>query len=348
MTTPHERENAITYQFRLAFRHPGRDSEEAAEIIDPIYAEWWRDSVSVLRGREYEHTGCKIAVHFDWAPLSERISRDHVVIQSVRDGTAPHDWYEMVSSVLHLEATCKITGSNRLSKHPWYPGFFIEYFLYEVFLVSNLACPGAANFFSVTIEQESSLQQREPHLSSYFFDEWLVGTICDGAHPAAKRFTATDSSRWFAKIIPGVTQKAETPTQRALYAVYRLCTDESEESTVLWLFNGLESLLSTRVGENFSGLVRRVGLVLKLEPKQLAFATKQLRKLYDIRSSIVHGGLDTAHPMESEIIDPRLNEQHDKFIEPCKFVFSLLAALLQKMIQENRYNFEFEERLVEA
>jgi hypothetical protein len=289
--------------------------------------------------------GCTAHINVDWAPVGRRMLRDAKIMASVRAGDPiVNDWYASVSKPLRVKAHCTIGGTGPLGHFPWYPGFFVEYFVHEVFLIANLACPGAASFFRLTIEQSESRLTWEPRLSAYDFDEWMIETQ-SGAHPGALVLDTRRTVAWLRQVIPGVTQKAETPTQRALYALYQLAKGEGYVDTVLWIFHGLESLLSTRVGENVSGLSRRITLVLQLNSKQEQFMKKQLRSLYDLRSSFVHGGFDTPHPMASELIDPRLDEHYEKFREPCRYGFSLLAALLQKMIQDGRRTLVFEERL---
>jgi hypothetical protein len=334
------------HAFDLVLRRLGRDSEEASDVVTPLHANFWAEAANVLAERSYEHRGSKIHVRVNWAPLAKRILRDHKIMEPVRAGQSNSaDWYKKVSRSLRLKATCSIEGSNDLAEMRWYPGFFVEYFLHEVFLVGNLACPGSADFFRASIERKLVTHTTEPHLSAYQFDDWLVETM-SGAEPAARLLGVEETAAWVFRVNPSVTQKADTSTQRALFALYQLCKVESSIDAVLWTFHALESLLSTRVGENFSGLVRRASLVLQLSPKQSAQVSKNLRKLYDLRSAFIHGGLDTPHPMQYETIDPRLDDQYEKFREPVRHGFYLLAALLQRMIDDGRENLLFEEKLV--
>jgi hypothetical protein len=273
------------------------------------------------------------------------MAHDHKIMAAVRSGrTVDGDWYKKIDRSLTLKAHCEISGSNELSKYAWYPGFFLEYFLYEVFAISNLACPGAANFYSLSVYSDEHESRMEPKLSAFYFDDWMIESI-RGCKPAAEILDPEDVSKWFFAVNPQVTQKAESGTQRSLFSLYHLCRNDGQIDFVMWLFNALESLLSTRVGENFSGLVRRAALVLGLSQSERDSMAKRLRKLYDLRSAFIHGGYNVAHPIHSEPIDDRLNNDYGNILELSGYGFFVLAALFQRMVSSNRTELIFEERL---
>ncbi len=218
--------------------------------------------------------------------------------------------------------------------------------MFEVFAISNLSCPGAANFYRLSVRDERTVKAPDQFaLSSIYFDDWMVESI-GGFVPAAKLLDPKRVAEWLHKVSPRVSQKGGTSTERSLFSLHHLCKGDGRIDSVLWVFNALESLLSTRVGENFSGLVRRIALVLELDTKQAAILKKRMRELYDLRSAFVHGGYDVAHPMHSETIDPSLNDHYGKSLENAKYGFFILAALFQRMIELGRTTLEFEERLL--
>lgn len=333
------------FTFNLLFRHLGRDTDEEWEIVEPRFAEYWKSAAPLFRSKTYEHHGCTVRIEIDWAPYGRRIIRDHNILAPVRKGQPiKSDWYTKMSRPLRLKASCVLTGSNELSGYDWYPNFFLEYFLYEVFAISNLACPGSAQFYGLSIEGKTISHTTEPRLSTFYFDEWMIESV-RGLQPCAHKLNPETVARWFFAVNPRVTQVAENATQRALFALYQLCRSDGDIDFVIWLFNALESLLSTRVGENFSGLVRRAALVLELNATETAAMAKRLRKLYDLRSAFVHGGYDLAHPIHSEPIDTRLNKHYGNVLQLSMYGFFILASLLQRMIETNRTVLVFEERL---
>lgn len=334
------------HTFDLVLPHPGRVDEEEWAVLDPKFAEFWKTSAAVLGNRRYEHEGCTVQIEVDWAPLGRRIGSDHKTMYPVRTGqSATDNWYRKVSRPLRLKALCVIGGSNDLSRHEWYPAFFVQYFLYEVFAIANLAAPGAAEFYALSILTRPDKSSEKLELSAFYFDNWMVESL-RGQKPAALLLDVEQAANWFWKVNPRLTQKAESRTQRALFGLYHLCKNDGHIDFVMWLFNALESLLSTRVGENFAGLVRRTSLILELDERESRQLNKRFRKLYDLRSSFVHGGYSVAHPLHADPIDKRLGDAYDEILQASKYGFAVFAALLQRMIVIDQVTLEFEERLV--
>lgn len=336
------------YEFSIIVRSPGRQQEEEWETIEPREIVFWRTAAGKLGSRKYQHNNCVVEVSLDWTPLVRRLARDHELLLPVRTGkSSTLDWYAKVSKPLRLRVACTVTGSNDLSSYDWYPEFFVEYFLYEVFMIANLAFPGAGEFLNFEIQYPGKSSSGRLGLSAFYFSEWMIRTI-EGKSPHAKILDLDKTISWFSEVNPHVTQKAENSTQRALYATYQLCQSNGQIDFVLWLFNAFESLLSTKVGENFSGIVRRTAALLDLNEKQRAHLQKTLRKLYDLRSSFVHGGYEAPHPLHREPIDPRLDDDYMKILVLGIDGFAILGALLQAMIEKQIPIVVFEERVVAA
>ncbi|GGI53878.1 HEPN domain-containing protein [Oxalicibacterium solurbis] len=335
-----------TNTFTIIVRSPGRQHEEAWDVIEPREIVFWKAAASKLANRNYHHKNCVAEVNLDWTPLIRRLARDHNLLIPVRTGKPTSiNWYTKLQRPLRLKATCVITGTNNLSSYPWYPKFFIEYFLYEVFMIVNLTFPGSGEFLNFEVQGMDRPSNQRLGLSAFYFSEWMIQTV-EGKSPKAKILDLDQTIDWFSKVNPHVTQKAENNTQKALYATYQLCQSNGQIDFVLWLFNALESLLSTKVGENFSGIVRRTNSLLELGEKQKNHCQKILRKLYDLRSSFVHGGYEAPHPLHNEPIDPRLNDDYMKMLLLSIEGFAILGALLQALIEKQIPFVAFEERVI--
>jgi hypothetical protein len=337
----------LNKSFTIIVRSPGRQQEEYWETIEPQEAAFWKEAAFKLANYTYQHEGCEVDVAIDWAPLVRRLLRDHDLLTPIRLRQQPPtlDWHAKLSQPLRLTAACSIKGRNKLSENFWYSEFFIEYFLYEVFTIVNLACPGAAEFLNFELRRDKRIPEERMGLSAFYFGEWMISTK-EGKAPQAKVLDLETTIDWFRTVNPHVTQKAENNTQRALYAMYQLSKSDGHIDFIMWLFNALESLLGTRVGENFSGLVRRSALLLQLNDKEKKELSKKLRELYDLRSSFVHGGYQVAHPLHREPIDPRLDEDYSRILNLSIYGFGVLGALLQSMIEQRLPFVVFEERIV--
>lgn len=330
----------------LVDRSLGRPSEEEWDIVEPAWISFWKQALQSLHTRSFEHDGVAVTINLDWSPYARRLLKHHNLLAPVRRGeSVDPNWFDKLNRPLKLEATCSLAGKNKLSGHPWYPEFFLRYYLYEVFICANLACPGSADFLGLTVEPQEGKRAEKLGLSAFYFDEWYVASI-RGQAPKALTLDPAAVVSWVHVVNPTVTQRAESGTQRALFAMYHMCHSDGHIDFVVWLFTALESLLSTRVGENFSGMVRRASLVLGLDTAEHKKLSRELRKLYDLRSAFVHGGYAVAHPLHYESIDPRLDKDYAEVIQLSTYGFSLLAAILQAMIVSNRHSLTFEERLV--
>jgi hypothetical protein len=336
------------HEFSIAVRSPGRQQEEKWETIEPREIAFWKAAKQKLGTRIYRHNGCTAEVHLDWSPLTRRMIRDYDLNLPLRTGKTPHvDWYAKMTRPLRLKAKCVITGSNDLSSYPWYPEFFIDYFLYEVFMIANLALPGSGEFLNFELQSRYGSQRERLGLSAFYFSEWIIRSI-EGKSPGAKALDLDQTIDWFEQVNPHVTQKAENSTQKALYATYQLCRSNGQIDFVLWLFNALEALLSTKVGENLSGIIRRTNALLDLNEKQRSHLQKTLRKLYDLRSSFVHGGYEAPHPLHREPIDRRLDDNYMKMLTLSMEGFAILGSLFQALIEKKIPIVAFEERVVAA
>jgi Apea-like HEPN len=325
----------------------GRGSDEEWEQIESEWITFWKRALPSLRTRSYEHDGTTVTIELDWAPYLRRLVKHHNLLAPIRRGEAGDpNWITKLDRPLKLKAICSITGENSLTQYSWYSDFFLQYYLYEIFICANLGSPGSADFFGFEIGAQTRSRTHKLGLAAYYFDEWSVASI-KGQVPPAANIDPAIVVAWVRAVNPTVTQRAETGTQRALFAIYHMCRNDGHIDFVVWLFTALESLLSTKVGENFSGMARRASLVLGLDKTGQKRLSNRLRELYNLRSSFVHGGYAVAHPLHHESIDPRLDEDYGKVIQLSTYGFGILMAILQAMILANRQLLEFEERIVE-
>ncbi len=316
------------------------------ELIEPAHIDFWTQDSLLIARRSFLHNGCEIFVTIDWRPIGRRYKQHFDLLQPVRRGKATNDnWYRKVFRPVRLKAKVRIEGKNEVSGYAWYPGFFLEMAIYEAFAIANLALPGCAEFYTLSIQGGSQNQTLEPKLSAFGFDFWWVESI-RGHWPTLRCIPLNRVVQWFDALSTGHKQKADTGTERALFVLYHLCKLDDGIESVIWLFHGLEAVLGTRVGENLSGLLRRISMLLDPSPKQLAYLKKRLKELYDLRSAFVHGGYGVTHPIHSEVVDRRLDDDVEKLMSANAFGFGLLVAVLQAMICNDLLELTFEEKLI--
>jgi hypothetical protein len=244
----------------------------------------------------------------------------------------PPYWWEVYSKEVHISVTVELEGTNKLSNYDWYPDFFVENALYDLFVVANLALPSAADFNTVRLEQ-TGLTPHEPlSLSAYYLDDYFARTV---SWPKLSRLDVSLVDRWYKRVRNGVGQVPETPAERAVFALWHVCRSSGRPEDIVWIFYGFESLFQTRTGENFNALLDRISLLLDPTEVQLMFLKKKLRSMYDHRSSFVHGGLQVIHPSHSEVADPLAQAKYGDIVDLSVFGTRLLVACLQRYVANN-------------
>lgn len=304
----------------------------------------WKAIAPIVRERTYQHDGCDIRVQVDWEPihllLAEELRDSLDLISEPPPGMVKKIIYVRMSPEeiqaananreKSISAYVEISGQNELSNYNWHPEFFVETYLYDLFLVLNLAVPGSADFLNVTVHSMGHSPERLG-LSAYYWwsayqakDQWPL------LHVIAPRVVAA----WFYSVRQGFAQVPESSVERALFAMLHVCRSGGRPEDIIWLFYAFESLFQTRVGENFSALLERLQLILQPDSQQEKQLRKQLRAMYDLRSSFVHGGFSVIHPIHSEVMDKRVDDSYRRIIDLSEYGAKLLLACLQRYIQE--------------
>jgi len=331
----------------LEFKSCSRDNDDHCEIIDPLIEQFWHNAPEVLCHREYEHNECIISVDISWQRLANRLRRFNEIWGPVTAGGAlpRKNSVQSVSRPLKIPAKVMISGTNDTSSYQWYPTFFVEVFVHEVFLIANLAVPGSANFYTLSITGNEGQSPTEVRLSQYAFEAGWINSL-NGEWPTLEALARKDVFEWFKALDLGYKQRAGTGIEKALYVLLHMAKDDTRIDSVIWIFHGLEALLSTRVGESVSGMVRRLGAILELDARTQKLLNHRLRKLYDLRSSFVHGGYSVLHPASSEVIDRSLDGHMSDLYELTQFGAALLIATLQSLIKKRIIELGFDELIV--
>lgn len=294
----------------------------------------WKRLPTDFSTRAFVHDGCEVHVTLDWSPVTAHLAEQLGIstVLRVSPESLPENWAESYWAEIRLPAIVEIKGSNELSEYKWYPEFFVETYLYDVFVVLNLALPGAADFVSVGVESVRGGPRDRLELSAYYFEnafrepeQW----------PYLRPLAPATVLSWYGRVRNGFTQVPITPVERALFAMLHVCRSSGRPEDLVWLFYAFESLFQTRVGENYSALLDRLRLLLEPDGEREKELRKHLRAMYDYRSSFVHGGLAVIHPMHHEVMDKRVDETYGTTIKLSQYGTRLLLACFQRYIREN-------------
>lgn len=327
-----------------AFRH---ETDELFPEFDDAIARLWSDLPKNVLVRSYSHQGCSIELECDFSSISAMQARRIGVMRSFRESpqTAPKDWWKIFFE--KVTASCKVTvqGSNELSETGWYPSFFFESHLYDLFLILNVALPGSTNLHLAKVAGADANFGEDMDMSSFYFEDAWVSSRA-GVWPGLKELSTAAVADWFYQVRPGFNQVPEGPIERSLFALLHICRSNGKPEDIVWLFYAMESLFETRPGENFAALFERICLLLAPPEEVESRLKKELRRMYNYRSAFVHGGLKVIHPHHREVMDKRVDQEYDDIVKLSLRWTHILVACLQKIAGNGWTEVKFSTKLV--
>ena len=320
------------------FRLP--EEGESSLTFESDVAKLWQELPDSLRSATFHHQGCDVLVSVDWQPviqiLNEQLRTSVLVKESPKKLTK--NWHEVYFTECRLVANVEIKGQNNLSDYEWYPGFFVESYLYDLFVILNLAFPGSADFLNTSVESKGARKGNRLELSAYNFEHEYHNSA---QWPTLRILDPKVVAKWHHKVRKGVNQLPENSVERALFALLHVSRSSGRPEDIIWIFYSFEALFQTRVGENYAALIERITLLLQPNQEQEKELRKRLRSMYDYRSAFVHGGLQIIHPMHQEVIDRRVDEKYSTTLDLSQFGTRLLLACLQRCIDEDWEEIKF-------
>jgi hypothetical protein len=333
-----------TYAFR--FSRVERSDSEWNERINPGDRLFWEGEGTTIPALTYEHDGCKAEVSADWSVYAKAAINALDVHKRVADITASGGQVD-VSIFDELEpvqmaCSIRLAGANELSKYEWYPEIFATRYAYDVFTIFNLARPGVLDALNLSIAKRRDPPKDKLRLSSYGFEDCYF-EFQRSKWPPLRTLPMLRVHDWYLRQRLGISQKAETSVSKAIYSLLRLCHLEIDVTSVIWIFHALEALFGTRVGEGFTNLHSRMSALLKLSDNDRVTLRKQLRALYDLRNSVVHGGFETFHPTERTVLDKGIDEKMDDINTLSLGGHGLILCCLQELIARDWIGVRFDE-----
>jgi Apea-like HEPN len=323
---------ADIYRFALIAPTWGRSiSDEAWQTIEPAHIDVWKSAATLLGERRLTHGKIDYVVSIDWAPTLRCHQRSYSAMKYLENNTKrqPDDRFRRArfpsrpaKNGISVTAT---SGDGRgLSG-------IIQSTIHDIFLVMNIAAPGCCDFYRASLIGERF--EPDVSLSNVNFESALL-VYLDSGWPTLRILKLQDAISWFDAVRQGTSQIPQNPMEQVLFALLHMSKIDISPMMVIWLFYAFESLLQTRVGENFSSIVRRLCLLLETNTQQSELLKKKMRALYDIRSAIVHGGFEVTHPMHNEVLDKRVNDAFGKLVECTNYGHAILLSCLQKTIEK--------------
>lgn len=308
--------------------------------------EFWEKATEVIGTWSYTHNNMRVSIECDFSSLAELHRLNYRINHAAR-----HDMElarELIESSMDaiVEFFVKVTleGEEDLSKYKWYCSFFAEKYLYDVFFMMNVSRPGVCDFLNMRIDSGVS-GFTDMKISGSFFESSLLHETKKGTIAPITLPLLTVAS-WYRALNTGFSQKADSGVEKAVFSLLHICCgNDIDIAFVVWVFHALEAIYGTKIGESFTNLNERISTLLELDTHSKGSLKRNLRDMYDCRSSFVHGGYKVPHPMKNEVMDERLNSDYGKLLEILQFGFNLVTMSIQMLIANNWYGITVEEKI---
>lgn len=338
----------------LVFK-PGRSiSDDYLEQIETAHILTWEEANRLLNTWQYHQDGRTVAIDFDWQPVITRLRQTYKVRseidQAVARGVEPDLRFPLRAVRVPFSVT--VVGEPAPSRRKYTAIYHLESFVYDVFVMMNIAAPGCCAFDSARIRElpvreSERLWHDDFGLSDFSFDLANLDSLA-GKWPPIRNLPLERVVSWYRSVRVGVAQIPNGRMEKTVFALMHIARLDISLNTVVWLFYALETFFDTRPGENFRTLVGRIGLLLSPTEAQVKLLKRSLRTLYDIRSAFVHGGRDVIHPQHNERLDPRVNQSFRELIDTTEFGFAVLLASVQEAASRGWTEMHFTESVSNA
>lgn len=320
------------------------------EKISERDCQFWAGAHQLLSSYEYKLNGCAYLVTADlhriheWYVWSDKCGHyyDRPASFSGQDTSFLNSESDLVIEV-KVELVSDAGNGRRMHFRR-----FAEQYIYDVFFLANLALPGSCEFLNARFidlyHTDEAHRHEKMNLSSYNFELSHLDFI-NGGKFAPGTLAIEDVIAWYKRLDLGVTQMGDSKAARAIFALLHVCKSDMDIASIIWMFHAFEAIYVTRFGESVTGLVSRMMVLLDIPVGQKKELTKALRSLYDARSAFVHGGYRVHHPLDSDQLDPRLNDSRSNTYDLCQIGFNLVVLSMQKLIEKGWFGMEVVEQV---
>lgn len=313
--------------------------------LEHLTSKWdidaWVGLETRFQQRNYVFDNRTITVTVDWSNAIEKAKTEHWLCQ--QSLKAIDSYYESKAGKHHIERTeCPVYVIDSNNEVPLYAETYIEYYLYECFLLMNLCSPGSFNLFMSYIYIPEAHRGTMPDrdrvnmtTSEYIFETALHNAY-DNDWPNIGHIDFDIVISWYlnqSEYHP--KQLAKTRIDKVLFSLLHLCQTDSPQDRLMWEAYSLESLYDTPNVMSYNSLVSRVTDLLNVPESKRKKLAKMIRNFYDFRNSFAHGKSKVVHPMGHEGWDKDLDDHKWKLLLACDFASMITIASLQYYISNN-------------
>lgn len=319
--------------FNVTVNHIFGQSDETPYEVVEIYRRTWEEIIDEYSEFTFELDDKIIEVSINWGSVRKRLQKVETMSGKGK-------------LVINLS-----TDNLRVPYNPRvYLSHFLALILHDIFLTANLAAPGCLDFYGAKYNSSTpeigGRFMHELHYSSIFLN-WAWTEIAEKYQwPVISRIPLREVIKWHKSLNIQARQIAEKSIERTLFALVHFCSEPSASpNTLLWLMHALEAIYDTPKEAISQVLKRRIELTLGVPSTHSQVLRKEINKLYEVRSTFVHGDFDIHHPVKNERLDGKLDDYTLNQIEKNQFACAIVIATLQNMILHNWTELTFKEVL---
>lgn len=323
-----------TIEFSFTAPSYGRSiSDDKWETVDLAHIALWKTATKLLSKHDVSVGNHRYLVEIDWASTLRQHQRSYAAMETLHSGkynSAEEAFSKANFPRRGSKNRIKVIVKNGTNADADMAQSVVENILHDVFLMMNISAPGCCDFYRATLQGPKYLS--DISISNIQFESALLPHL-DRGWPTSKVLELATVISWFRSVRSGTSQVPQNPMERVLFALLHMARMETSPMIVIWFFYAIESLLQTSTGENFAAIVRRLALLIEANEKQTDSIRKDMRKLYDIRNSIVHGGFQVSHPAHNEMLDKMVEDNFSKILESTEFGLAILLNSIQITIE---------------
>jgi hypothetical protein len=335
-----------SHKLKFSLGRIGRTRElDQWKHIDQQDVNIWVEVQQLIAPYQYVHNGVNVTVEVNWPKVTKYFQKYQIAncafqtaLAEKRKGSGK--LIPNIDSNLELIAIVRIDGKNEFSDYKWYPSFFLEKYIYDVFFILNMSIPGSCEFLNLKFKDESERFYLSAFNFELGYEDFLNNKkICISELPIKSVYN------WYKELSLNVKQKSDLPIEKAIFSLLHICKSDMDVTSIIWIFHALEAIYGTRVGEGFTNLIDRMAMLLHWNDKEKKQAKSHLRELYDFRSAFVHGGFKVHHPMRNEVIDTRLNDDYFRIYDLAQIGFNLVVLSIQTLIKNGWFGIDVKETI---
>ena len=307
----------------------------------------WREAAKNLRHVVISSPLADVVISLDWAPALSYLQQQRADILESSSVWEFHSRLDLDDIDLPCEVLVSDGDVHEALRH-------FEFILHSIFLSMNLSSPGCFDLYGARILVDGGDSRSVPRLATECSKWRLSGFSFDAAResssrlgwPQIGRIPLPDAWGWIQRLDIGVRMRAETRTERALFALLHFTLVPDQTATgLIWLTNCLEALYDTPKDGIFKALRDRIFLALGKPTANAKRIRQQMSQLYDCRSKFVHGELPLIHPMSNDIVDPSIRDLIGQIRDSEMLASSIVVATLQLLISNKWECLSFKDTL---